>query len=37
VDAAAPSVVVTVGENPDSEGITSRSRLTADAVGAGVF
>ncbi len=33
----APSVVVTVGEGPDSEGITSRSRLTAAAVGAGVF
>ena len=32
-----PSVVVTVGEGPDSEGITSRSRLTAAAVGAGVF
>jgi len=33
----APSVVVTVGEGPDSEGITSRSRLTASAVGFGVF
>ena len=33
----APSVVVTLGEGPDSEGITSRSRLTASAVGAGVF
>lgn len=32
-----PSVIVTVGEGPDSEGITSRSRLTAAAVGAGVF
>jgi len=32
-----PSVVVTVGEGPDSEGITSRSRLTASAVGLGVF
>jgi hypothetical protein len=32
-----PSVVVTVGEGPDSEGITSRSRLTASAVGMGVF
>jgi len=32
-----PSVVVTVGEGPDSEGITSRSRLTASAVGVGVF
>jgi hypothetical protein len=32
-----PSVVVTVGEGPDSENITSRSRLTAEAIGAGVF
>jgi hypothetical protein len=32
-----PSVVVTVGEGPDSEGITSRSRLTASAVGMGVY
>lgn len=32
-----PSVVVTVGEGPDSEGITSRSRLTAAAVGFGIF
>jgi len=32
-----PSVVVTVGEGPDSEGITSRSRLTASAVGTGIF
>jgi len=32
-----PSVVVTVGEGPDSEGITSRSRLTASAVGMGIF
>lgn len=32
-----PSVVVTVGEGPDSEGITSRSRLTASAVGLGIF
>lgn len=32
-----PSVVVTIGEGPDSEGITSRSRLTASAVGLGVF
>lgn len=32
-----PSVVVTVGEGPDSEGITSRSRLTASAVGLGVY
>lgn len=32
-----PLMVVTVGEGPDSEGITSRIRLTASAVGAGVF
>jgi hypothetical protein len=32
-----PQVVVTVGEGPDSEGITSRSRLTASAVGLGIF
>jgi hypothetical protein len=32
-----PSVVVTVGEGPDSEGITSRSRLTASAVGMGIY
>lgn len=32
-----PDVVVTVGEDPDSEGITSRSRLTASAVGIGIF
>lgn len=32
-----PSVVVTVGEGPDSEGITSRSRLTASAVGLGLY
>jgi hypothetical protein len=32
-----PDVVVTVGEDPDSEGVTSRSRLTASAVGFGVF
>ncbi len=32
-----PSVVVTVGEGPDSEGITSRSRLMASAIGLGVF
>ena len=37
VEGEAPSVVVTVGEGPDSEGITSRSRLTAAAIGAGVF
>ncbi|MFH1763970.1 MAG: hypothetical protein ABIF09_07255 [Gemmatimonadota bacterium] len=37
VEGEEPSVVVTVGENPDSEGITSRSRLTAAAIGAGVF
>ncbi len=37
VEGEEPSVVVTVGEGPDSEGITSRSRLTAAAVGAGVF
>jgi hypothetical protein len=37
VEGEGPSVVVTVGEGPDSEGITSRSRLTADSVGAGVF
>jgi len=32
-----PSVVVTLGEGPDSEGITSRSRLTASAVGLGIY
>ena len=32
-----PSIVVTAGEGPDSEGITSRSRLTAAAVGFGIF
>lgn len=32
-----PSVVVTLGEGPDSEGITSRSRLSASAVGLGIF
>lgn len=32
-----PDLVVTVGESPDSEGITSRSRLTASAIGVGVF
>ena len=37
VEGEEPSVVVTVGEDPDSEGITSRSRLTAEAIGAGVF
>jgi hypothetical protein len=37
VEGEEPAVVVTVGEGPDSEGITSRSRLTAAAVGAGVF
>ncbi len=37
VEGEEPSVVVTVGEDPDSEGITSRSRLTAAAIGAGVF
>jgi hypothetical protein len=37
VEGEEPSVVVTVGEGPDSEGITSRSRLTAAAIGAGVF
>jgi hypothetical protein len=37
VDGEDPSVVVTVGEGPDSEGITSRSRLTAASIGAGVF
>jgi len=37
VDGEEPAVVVTVGEGPDSEGITSRSRLTAAAIGAGVF
>ena len=33
----APVVVVTAGEGPDSEGITSRSRLTAASVGFGIF
>ena len=37
VEGEDPSVVVTVGEGPDSEGITSRSRLTAAAIGTGVF
>ncbi|MGD2121348.1 MAG: hypothetical protein PVJ76_06375 [Gemmatimonadota bacterium] len=37
VEGEEPSMVVTVGEGPDSEGITSRSRLTAAAIGAGVF
>lgn len=37
VEGEEPSVVVTVGEGPDSENITSRSRLTAAAIGAGVF
>jgi len=37
VEGEEPSLVVTVGEGPDSEGITSRSRLTAAAIGAGVF
>jgi hypothetical protein len=37
VEGEGPSVVVTVGETPDAEGITSRSRLTAAAIGAGVF
>ncbi len=37
VEGEEPSIVVTVGEGPDSEGITSRSRLTAAAIGAGVF
>ncbi len=32
-----PTVVVTTGEGPDSEGITSRTRLTAAAIGVGVF
>ncbi len=32
-----PTVVVTVGEGPDSEGITSRTRITAAAVGIGIF
>jgi hypothetical protein len=32
-----PDVVVTLGEGPDEEGITSRSRLTASAVGFGLF
>ena len=32
-----PDVVVTLGEGPDAEGITSRSRLTASAVGFGIF
>jgi len=37
VEGEEPSLVVTVGEGPDSEGITSRSRLTAAAIGTGVF
>ncbi len=37
VEGEDPLVVVTVGEGPDSEGITSRSRLTAAAIGFGVF
>jgi len=37
VEGEEPSVVVTVGEGPNSEGITSRSRLVAAAIGAGVF
>ena len=37
VEGENPDLVVTVGEGPDSEGITSRSRLTASAVGFGVF
>ncbi len=37
VEGEEPSVVVTVGEGPDAEGITSRTRLTAAAIGAGVF
>jgi hypothetical protein len=37
VEGEEPSVVVTVGESPDSLGITSRSRLTAAAIGVGVF
>lgn len=32
-----PDIVVTLGEGPDQEGITSRTRLTASAVGFGVF
>lgn len=32
-----PDIVVTVGEGPDQEGITSRTRLTASAVGIGFF
>ena len=32
-----PDVVVTLGEDPDAEGITSRLRLTASAVGFGLF
>jgi hypothetical protein len=32
-----PDVVVTLGEGPDADGITSRSRLTASAVGFGMF
>jgi len=37
VEGEEPAVVVTLGETPDAEGITSRSRLSAAAVGAGVF
>jgi hypothetical protein len=37
VEGEDPDLVVTVGEGPDSEGITSRTRLTASAVGFGVF
>jgi hypothetical protein len=32
-----PDVVVTLGEDPDAEGVTSRLRLTASAVGFGLF
>ncbi len=37
VEGKEPDLVVTVGEGPDSEGITSRTRLTSAAVGFGVF
>ena len=37
VEGEDPDLVVTLGEGPDSEGITSRSRLTTKAVGFGVF
>ena len=37
VEGERPSVVVTVGEGPDSEGITSRTRLTEAAIGVGIF